>query len=318
VADPNHPWKSCEGDCTYIEVYKDNTFRFAPKGRVKYQSTKILGGLLPGTLMFEMPYHRLSSHPRTPFWEVLQALAFLVGGVILLAGDAESSQITGDGRKFYKRIGRNKRVVSNGIPGMARIPFLDAASDVPELYARTNRLPRTLNIDLRGKKRGKYTQLIRTDTNAVSVENPVVAGAQDRILVTGANTGKPILALETSQAAKKAKIKYSVILDPRGRDNRTFEVDVGQAKQQTARVYAAPRGGSFVVAQAGRAQPFNLKLKTVVNRQVKMSTLRLAPAAGEVLRVRPQDWSSSLDNLVIETLSSLEGSVIGREIRKLR
>jgi hypothetical protein len=81
IADPNVPWRTKSGDdASYIEISPaNNTFKLISNNQVSYKSQTALGGMLPTTLMVDIPFHQLSSTPRTPFWEIITALYCTVG-----------------------------------------------------------------------------------------------------------------------------------------------------------------------------------------------------------------------------------------------
>lgn len=104
VCDPNVAFAS-NGNraASRIEVHPDNTFQFFNNGAPhdKYHSSTIVGGLLPGTLMVEIPSRVLDQPVRTPIWDIILGLGAAIGGLILIGGDADGTQITGDGASFY-------------------------------------------------------------------------------------------------------------------------------------------------------------------------------------------------------------------------
>jgi len=104
VCDPNVPFGE-NGDkrASRIEVHRDGTFQFFNNGAPsdRYRSTTVVAGLLPGTLMIEIPSCVLDQPVRTPIWDIVTDLGFVLGGLILIAGDADTDQITADGAKFY-------------------------------------------------------------------------------------------------------------------------------------------------------------------------------------------------------------------------
>lgn len=318
VADPNVPWGSKTGDPSYIEVYQNNTFKFFGSS-LSYQSSTIVNGLLPGTLMFEIPFHVVSTIPRTPFWEILSALAFLIGGILILFGDAETDQLTSDGLNYYKKTGAKRYPVPNGIPGASRIPLLDFTGQLPELYAFNGKLGKNITLQLNGKKNGSFKQMLRSLSNAISVESPIALNAVDTIRVADAHTPKPVLSLTSSQQSKTSKISYGVTLDPKGRDYRRFDIDLQVSKGVTSRLTASPRGGSIEIESGGSVKPVKVAVEMVVNNQLKKVSFTHTPSSSnEVIRIRPKDLTSSLNKLVIERLSSLGGTVVNRIIKDIQ
>jgi uncharacterized protein with LGFP repeats len=104
VANPNAPKPTNDNDrdpmCVILVDPDHNTWR------LKADSSTWSGSDSDGGRLYPIPFHLLSSRPRTPFWEALFAL--IAGGtLIMLAGDGETEQLTDDaGRTFYEPPGR--------------------------------------------------------------------------------------------------------------------------------------------------------------------------------------------------------------------
>jgi hypothetical protein len=104
VCDPNVAFATnANRAASRIEVHPDNTFQFFNNGapHPKYHSSTIAAGLLPGTLMVEIPSFILDQPVRTPIWDIVIGLIGAFGSLILIGGDADGTQITGDGASFY-------------------------------------------------------------------------------------------------------------------------------------------------------------------------------------------------------------------------
>lgn len=350
VADPNAPWRTSAANrnadhMTWINVTTNNTFSTHNMPSV-YQSGTMARGMLPSTLMFDIPFHVLCHQPRTPFWEVLMALAFLTGGILILAGDASSEQLSSGSQKFYSGTGRNRKVVANGIPGMARMPHLFSPGprvvpggvtagvragalaglatavlgrkDLPELYFKRGMFPEALQMDLIGNKKGRYDQLMATRHGLIHVDSPVASGARDTLRLERANTPRSLLDIKTSEAQKKANIVISNMLDGRGKDQRQYEFALPLAKGDAAHAGMALRGESLIVKAGGKSQKIDIKINNVINGRKAAATVSLTPAAGEVLRIRPKDFSSLRGEMVVESLSSLDGGVLKRNLVRPR
>ena len=78
------------GGSNLSSISKDDSFRYF--GGHDFHSESWLGGLLPKRIVLEFPFHILSSRPQTPFWEVFTMLTELLGGLVIVAGDAETTQ----------------------------------------------------------------------------------------------------------------------------------------------------------------------------------------------------------------------------------
>ncbi|HET8845388.1 MAG TPA: hypothetical protein VFN35_28205 [Ktedonobacteraceae bacterium] len=141
IANPNNP-ASVSGDAAdpcRIEIdTNSNTFTFRFDSGNTWSGSSWTGGR-----MFHIPFHRMSTTPRTPFWEVL---ALLVAGVILLVGSTgQTQQITDDsGRTLFEpglsepptRWDQMRQDDNTRVPNLARIPLTDGPSgNIPlEMY----------------------------------------------------------------------------------------------------------------------------------------------------------------------------------------
>ena len=73
-----------------------------------------------------------------------------------------------------------------------------------------------------------------------------------------------------------------------------------------------------MVSPVGAKEPIKIIIETKVGKEIKRKTITHDPIpTGEALMVRPQDWKSSLNEIVISHLSSINGGVIKRVIKKL-
>jgi hypothetical protein len=312
VADPNVPWRSKAGDPTYIEIRKDNTFKFIG-GTSSYESTKIVAGLLPGTLLIDIPFHRLDSQPRTPFWEVLLAMTGLVGMILVFAGDGEVQQLRGDNKELYRTVGGARLMAPNAIQGLARIPVFDVQDPIPELYAQRTPTAKTLDIEVRGKKAGTYSQLTTTAAATIGVEASIAARAVDTLGFERLRREKPLLEVRTTQPTKDARVVYATAPGERLADRRGFAVSVTVAKDAVARVGIAPRGRSLLLESAGSVKPIDLELRTDVGGATKKAKFQVKPqSVSDVFRFNP-NWDAVGAETVVERLSSFEGAVLDRE-----
>jgi hypothetical protein len=132
IANPNNP-ASRAGDgadpCRIDIDPNSNTFTFRFSPDETWSGSSWTGGR-----MFHIPFHRMSSPPRTPFWEVL---AILASGVLFLVGSSgQTQQITDDaGRTFFEpnlseaptRWDQIRQDDNTRVPNLARIPLTDGA-----------------------------------------------------------------------------------------------------------------------------------------------------------------------------------------------
>ena len=131
IANPNSPPALGYGDDDPSNVIhvnpQSNTFSFAFGGPADVWT----GGSWTGGRMYAMPFSIACTEQQTPVWEV--ALILLGAAVLILSGDAQTSQISDDHqRTFYSpRLTappqRWSDINQDGpdlIPGLARIPFI--------------------------------------------------------------------------------------------------------------------------------------------------------------------------------------------------
>lgn len=315
VADPNVAWGTADDDPTYVEIRKDDTFRLVGDPST-YESTSI-AGFLPSTFLFETPFHRLSTQPRTPFWEAMLALSFAVGTVLILAGDAETDQITADGSTFYRRTkGRgSKQIVPNAIDGMARLPLLDFDGPPTELYARRGATAGTLQLDLKATGKGAYRQGLRTATAGAVVESPVAQGGRDTVTLR-ADEAVPAVELTTNEAEKQATVGFAAATDGHERAPTRYTVAIGVVKGETARIQAEPDGG-VAIQPTGKPRPLTVELATVEAGKLQKRTIEVAPESpGEAIAIRPEQTGRPLAGLNLERLAGLGGPVIQRRVER--
>lgn len=313
VADPNCPWTEAANDSSYLEIRNNDTFRFVSNDTVRYQSQTIVGGLLPGTVMYHTPFYVLDGQPRTPFWEIVQGLSLLLGGVLIVFGDAATEGLKGDGADFYS--GADRKVRPNGIPGMARIPLLDAGPQAVELYAQQGHLARKIEMALKGVKNGQYKLNLRSATNAVVISLPIADQARDNVRFSELRSTRPLVEAATTEELKVGGFKYAVLLDDRGRDYRSFDVTLQIAKKAATRIGAAKYGPELIIENPGPARPLAIRIATREAGEVKRSVVKVAAdMAHGAIRIRPQDAATVHGNLVVERLSSIGGGVLRREV----
>ncbi len=321
VADPN-VWRFYEQDPrpSVVEIAGD-TFRFVTKNDenkdyVMFKS-KPMAGFSTSTFMFDSPFHVFSCPPRTGFWESIAALAGFVGMCIIFGGDADTVALKADGADYYKPTGGGLGIVPNAIPGFSRIPFFDTGRTAPEFYAQSGYPAQKIEMTVRGRQGAggarRFQYGMCTTKNSVVLDSPIGANSNDRLSLSGARSSAPLLEATTEEAAKTARLTYSVMLDDRGRAACAVEADWRMARGATSRFGASPHAAGFIIEQAGSAAPTNLTFTTIENGKARRSILRLpANPANRVLRMRPLDWVSPHSNMVVEGLESFDGGVIAR------
>ncbi len=315
VADPNRPWNEAQGDASWIEIGKNNTFKLTQSdGTSSYKTKTALAGMLPLSFIMDMPFHQMSSAPRTPFWEILIGLSLLLGGLIILAGEAETEQVASGVNAYYKQQSGKKWVVANGLPNFQRIPFIDFQGRPPELYAQIGRLPGSLALQVRGRKNGQYTHHLRTPLSAVQITSPIIDQALDQISVLSANSATPLYILQTSQPVKSARVNVYSALDLEKGDYRRFEADLQLANGSEAKMGFQHDGG-ILLQPAGATKPIGITIETRLNNILHRSQMKYTPVnAGELIILRPLDWTAQLNQIVIERLTGLGGTVIDRNL----
>lgn len=329
VADPNLPWGEAPKQThpSYIDIYTNNTFKFVTNGQTRYQSSKIVGNRLPGTVMYDTPFHVVSGAPRTPFWEILQDLVNVVGGLIILAGDAQTEQLQANGANFYTGTESGREIKPNAIPQLARIPFLNYGGQVPELYARRGSLPNDLGLTVQGQAPAgappdheRNLRLgIRTARNTVVVEGPIAESKRDKIELTETYSAHPLLTAATEEEAKAVKVNYAICGNRPGHSGWGIETELGVAREAKARLCAEPNNLGCIIENAGPERPCHLKLVTFENGQPNQSIISLPPEARRgVVRLRPEDLVSPHGNVVVERLSSIGGKVIEQFVERFQ
>jgi hypothetical protein len=329
VADPNVVWRERTRvdpmgrrrplpNPTYVEIYADNTFRYVG-GTSEYKSNGIIPGLLPSTMLLEIPYHRLSSKPCTPCAEVLFGLHALLGGLILLTGDAESAQIMSDAKPFYQIKG-DKRVglIEKGTQGLSLIPLLDVDGKIFELYAQLGPLPQNLVQTVRGTGQGSYTYTVAGPGSIVSLQSPIASDAKDTLRLEELPRRRPMLSFETTQAQKAATIDISLLPELGRALRRTYQLSLPVSKVGPARMGVGGDGSSLVIAPVGEPQSLNVVLQTVEDNQVREIQVMVMPQRGAVLELQPGDWSKPQGDIVVDHRQVIDGEVLNREILRGR
>ena len=132
IANPNSPPSGGFSDelhpTNIIHVdSQSNTFSFEFGGPTDVWT----GGTWTGGRMYVMPFSIACTEQHTPFWDV--ALILLGAAVLILGGDAQTSQISDDhGRTFYTPQAAGPPIRwsditpdgPNVVPGMARLPLI--------------------------------------------------------------------------------------------------------------------------------------------------------------------------------------------------
>ncbi len=300
VADPNHPYVPGGPEHpTYIEIDPAaDTFKFVTPDGTRYQSTRIVAGLLPGTLMFETPLSQVAGQPRTPYWEFTALLAAL-GGVVVLAGDATVDQLTADGTPLYGAGAGGPAVAPGGARGWMRLPLLDHGDAAPpQLFANTTQATGRLEFALRGRGAGGCRQYVRTPRHAVLLEAPTSAGRASTFRVLRGGAAPVRAELDTAEGELEVTLGVGTVLDAGRGDSTGALARLGAAAGATAFAQALADGSGVVLRSAGAARPVELEFPRAPAGRVRRVALTLpAGAAGEAVMVRPADVVSPLGEM---------------------
>ncbi len=301
VADPNIPYHkvSPSGKYAYqqyakqyIDIDKNGVFWRRTPGSV-FESTRYDLGLveLPDTLLIQTPWSVVSTEPASIVDILLELIIETIGLILLVAGDAETEQVAAGDSKLYREREGKRRVVVNGVPGMARFPLLQAHPSLSDLHMQRGRVSEDLKIDLKGVRNGQYQHHLAAGRSTIELKNQVTAGARDTLRLLTPSGAMPSLTFETSQAVKSGLLTYNVLKDLRGRSQRSFSVSLQQAAGQSAIAGLSPYGDEVVIRQVGPVKPFDLTLTRVVNnRQVKSVVRNISAATDDVVTIRPENW----------------------------
>jgi len=309
VADPNVVWRQSAADPSSISIFGNDTFDFPG---TRYRSRPAGVELLPSMLLLEIPFHRLSKPPRTPFWEIALALA-LLGGLIVLGGDARTAQLSAGDRHLYRTKGsRRLGVVADGIPGLARIPLFDASEPAPELYAQHGELPDSLRHQIATDTTGRYQQMFAAPKNILQVDSVIEAGGMDTLTFEEIRSARPVLHVETSEEAKTARVRYASL-----GEQLYFAADLHLAQEAAAQMTLSNDLRSLVIVPAGPAKPVAIEMRRGrESDEAARVRITVTPEAGAILQVRPSDWNEPKREVLVERLSGIQGSVLSRTVHR--
>jgi hypothetical protein len=313
VADPNIPFSSKQKskDSSYVAIYGDNTFEFF--GSLDYKSDKPAKGLLPTTVLLEIPFHRLAEAPRTPFWEILAAVAFI--GCFIVLGDAGDEQVSSGGKNLYNNDGGQRRVVKNAIASVMPVPAVDAAGHAGRMLMCQGTLPTDLTMAVRGTKAGHYHRVVATPHRVIELDAPTQKGEADALRVDGLAGRGAALSLTTGASKKRVKFVYGTSFTNHGPPERRFIVDMQVASGTPALLTVEPDERGVLVRPSGPASKVGVTCESYVKGQWARSyaDCGLVPA-GEWIRVRPQSWTKAGCGFVVERAKNLDSRNVVREV----
>jgi hypothetical protein len=322
VADPNAPRSLGRHDPVLVRVLADDTFQLAHQPE-RFRNQRAGDDLLPDVLLLPVPFHVFAQPPGVPYADLGLALDDLLGGLILLFGDAEMDQIAAPTQELHepqelqRKVGGRRHLVARVLPGLIRVPRIQAAPS-SQLYAQRGPFPDALDLHVKGTKArgGRFDLCVGTYHGEISVAAPIYRGAVDTVGLRAARVSVPELHLATTMPSKLVRVAYRLHRDPRGRPPRGLALDLPLAPDDLAIVRMDSQGGSVSIRPAGPVQPMDVLLEAAAHGRVQQVLFRgLQPAAaGEALRLWPRDWAALGSGVVVERLASLDGAVLQRRV----
>jgi hypothetical protein len=287
VADPNAP-RSLGGDASFVRVLADDTFQLAHQPE-RFRSQRPGDGLLPDVLLLPVPFHVLAHTPGLPAADPGLALEELLGGLVLLSGDAEMEQIASHGRELHRKLGGRRYLAAHAPPGLIRVPRLQA-SPSSQVYAQRGPLPEDLELHIKGTKArgGRFALCVGTHHGEVRIDAAIDRGALDTVALREIRTSALHLHLSTTMPGKLASVACRIHRDPRGHVPRGMALDVPLARGDAAIVRADGPGGAMVVRPAGPPRPMDVIL----------------------------DWSALGSEIIVERLAGVDGAVLARQVMR--
>jgi hypothetical protein len=315
VADPNAPRSQGRDQPSLVLVLADDTFQLVHQPE-RFRSQRTSDELLPDVLLLPVPFHVLAHEPGMPALDPALALEDLLGGLVLLSGDAEMEQIVGRGQELHRKQGGRRHLEARALPGLIRVPRLQA-SPSSQVYAQRGLLPDDFELHVKGTKArgGRFALCVGTHRGEVCIEAPIQRGALDTVALREVRTSALHLHLTTTMPGKLASLDCRVHCDPRGRAPRGVIFDVPLAPGDAATVLVDGPGGAVIVRPSGTPRPMDVTLAASHGSELQRVVLRgLVPGvAGEALSIRPRDWSALGGEIVIERRAGVDGAVLARQ-----
>jgi hypothetical protein len=246
-------------------------------------------------------------------YEILGILVGLLGGIIILGGDAKVAQVAnGRNRMFAEPDGR---LLLDGIPGCSIVP-LTTSGTAPFVAVAREELRGNVSVRLVGRSNGRYSHLVARRSWSYSVEGRIAEGAEDSIEVHASDGGFPKLVLATNETRKVLDVTYSICDSPEQQRLVQYTMSVPAAAGAETCIQAERgRGGIVISSNAG---PIRTELTIHVKERGRHAVGRIArvtgPADGGVIHVRPLDLVRVEGEAVIDTLDAPGGSVSTTEV----
>jgi hypothetical protein len=315
VADPNAPRSQGRDEPSLVRVFADDTFQLVHQPE-RFRSQRASDELLPDVLLLPVPFHVLAHVSGMPAADPGLALEDLLGGLVLLSGDAEMEQIASRGQELHRKQGGRRYLAAHVLPGLIRVPRLQAAPS-SQVYAQRGPLPEELELQVKGTKArgGRFALCVGTDRGEVCIEAAIQRGALDTVVLHEVGASALHLHLSTTMPGKLARVACLVHRDPRGRVSRGVAFDVLLASGDAAIVRVDGPGGAVVVRPSGSPRPMDVTLAASAGSELQRVVLRglALRAAGEALYIRPRDWSALGSEVVVERRAGVDGAVLARQ-----
>lgn len=292
IADPNVPFTAFpnQDHPSFITIKDDNTFsHFSGLYKGDYASNDLLYPVLPGTLLFEIPYSIVSDKPSTPGWYIALALVALTGGLIILAGDSSVSQIKSNNKKFYTIIDGKKRIQSDAIKNFMRLPMFDIKEGSKEIYAQQGEMQKEIGLEILGNKYGDYTKIIKTSYASIMFETNTNKNEKDEFNIDDLDTIEPFVRIKTTCTKKRVKITYAFVNNIFGLRDRRITVNLPISKDIES-VFCMDTDTGGVILRAGISNEiFNVTIDVLEqNKIISYSLDIVSNEAGETIKIIPQ------------------------------
>jgi LGFP repeat len=315
VADPNAPRSQGSAEAAFVRVLADDTFQLAHQPE-RFRSQRASDEILPDVLLLPVPFHVLAHASGMPLADPGLALQDLLGGLVLLSGDAEMEQIASRGQELHRKQGGRRYLAAHAPPGLIRVPRLQA-SPSSQVYAQHGPLSEDLELHVKGTKArgGRFVLCVGMHRGEVCIEAAIHRGALDTVVLRELRTSAVHLHLSTTMPGKLASVACRVHRDPRGRAPRVVTLEVPLAPGDAASVHVDGPGGAVIVRPSGPPRSMDVLLETPQGGELQRIVLRgLVPgAAGEALCIRPRDWSALGGEIIVERRAGVDGAVLARQ-----
>lgn len=249
-----------------------------------------------GGRMYTIPYSQFASHPRTPTYEVLVAIA--IGTLILLGNAGESSQISAaSGATFYEPdLGGppthwdHIRQDEGGIGNLVRLPLFAGDGPQPEMYFLKGTEP-SLRYELSARSAADeadpYLWAMRGPNISATVAFDPVPGKVDSVTAGGIASRDPTVSVKPAPDGpdRNVTLRLAGFRGAARTDVHWFGID---------ELVLAP-GHEFGMGMNDACRELRLENKGGTGVSCRVSTRdgaarQVAVAAGQAVWIRP-DWN---------------------------